>query len=351
MTVHRWPLLFLSAATTLFLPACLVISGDSLPIVHDSREKAATEETKATDPAHKPLSGFAELRPGGIISARAAKDGKDSKDGKDGKDTTTAQKPAGNPRVDAPISPLNNDVKVAEDPPGPLPGIPALHPSIPLEPPLVAAVRAHAEGHPDRAIEFLKALDPPNQEYVLEMLPVLARGATGDLTDATAAAVLADQHRGVASRLAARASLLAENVVLCRKVYGFARYDPWPENQPYRPNDQAQLYLEVRNLVSQVVAGPHGETHLTHVSVAVEIRDARGRLVEQADPDDWRRRVQVVRFERKQLSRGPVEDFYIYHPFAVPSAPGVYTVTVELRDPAGRRNVRTNPVRFDVSGP
>jgi hypothetical protein len=343
MTVHRWPLLFLSAASTLFLPACLVISGDGLPVVHDSREKAATEEAKATEQA--PKSKFAELRPGGILAART------QKDGKDGKDTSTAQKTSGNPRVDEPIAPASTDVKVVAESPGPLPGIPPLQPSAPIESPLVAAVRAQAEGHPDRAIEFLKAFDPANQEYLLAMLPVLARGASGDLTDATAAAVLADQHRDIATRLAARAALIAENVVLCRKVYGFARYDPWPENQPYRPNDQAQLYLEVRNLVSQVVAGPHGETHLTHVRVAVEIRDARGRLVEQADPEDWRRRVPVARFERKQFSRGPVEDFHIFYTFAVPSAPGVYSVTVELRDPAGRRTVRTEPVRFDVAGP
>jgi hypothetical protein len=332
--------LFLSAATTFFLPACLVISGDSLPIAHDNREKAATEEAKATDQA--PKSKFAELRPGAILSARTAKDGKDA---------VAAQKTNGNAKVDEPLAPVNTDVKVVAESPGPLPGLPPLQPSTPVEPPLVAALRAHAEGHPDRAIEFLKALDPPNQEYVLELLTLLTRGASGDLTDATAAAVMADQHRGVATRLAARAALIAENVALCRKVYGFARYDPWPENQPYRPNDQAQLYLEVRNLVSQVVAGPHGETHLTHVRVAVEIRDAKGRLVEQADPEDWRRRVPVAHFERKQFSRGPVEDFYVYHPFAVPSAPGVYTVSVELRDPAGRRTVRTEPVRFDVAGP
>ena len=39
------------------------------------------------------------------------------------------------------------------------------------------------------------------------------------------------------------------------------------------------------------------------------------------------------------------------YPLPVPGNPGVYTVTVEVRDPAGRRVVRSEPVRFDVAGP
>ena len=46
---------------------------------------------------------------------------------------------------------------------------------------------------------------------------------------------------------------------------------PRPADAPYRPNAQAQLYLEVRNLGSQ----PAGDGFLTNVHATVEIRDAK----------------------------------------------------------------------------
>jgi hypothetical protein len=184
------------------------------------------------------------------------------------------------------------------------------------------------------------------------MLPVLARGATADFaSDPTAAALVADQFRAAAVRLAPRSALVVENVALCRSVAGFGRYEPLPAGHTYRPNDQAQLYLEVRNLVSQPATGPHGETHVTYVRAAVEIRDWHGRLVDQPDRDDRRRRVPVVRFEDRKYTRGTLEDLHVLYGFVVPTAPGVYTITVELRDPAGRRSAKTEPIRFDVAGP
>jgi hypothetical protein len=37
--------------------------------------------------------------------------------------------------------------------------------------------------------------------------------------------------------------------------------------------------------------------------------------------------------------------------FSAPPAPGVYTITVELRDAAGRRVAKTAPTQFCVAGP
>jgi hypothetical protein len=130
-------------------------------------------------------------------------------------------------------------------------------------------------------------------------------------------------------------------------VSGFGRFVPWPDNQPYRPNAQAQFYLEVRNLGSQVT----NDGFVTHVHAAVEVRDAYGKLVEQIDPEDYRRRVSVVRFEKKLPSHSPLHDFHVLYVFSVPPVPGVYTVSVELRDATGRRTVRTQPAQFCVAGP
>jgi hypothetical protein len=134
-------------------------------------------------------------------------------------------------------------------------------------------------------------------------------------------------------------------------VTGFGRFDPWPEAQPYKPNDLAVLYVEVRNIGSEPAAGPHGEGYLSRAAVSLEVRDATGKLVEQTDPADWRRRVPVARFEHADHTRSPLRDYSRTYRISVPSQPGVYTVAVEVRDPAGNRTARSRPAEFRVAGP
>jgi hypothetical protein len=339
MTARRRPLLLASAGATLLLPACLSFPVQPVAIAPPEVRDKSTDAAK-----QPPKDKFAELpsRPGAKVAIHTT-----GKDAKTAKDTSTSHHQAEIVGPKAP--PKSDEVVKAGNPPSPSP-LPDLRPPATPEQPLLEIVRAHLERRPERAIELLKALGPANQEFVLAILPALARGATADLaSDPTATALLADELRAAATRLAPRSALVVENVALCRKVDGFGRYEPWPAGQPYRPNDQAQLYLEVRNLVSQPATGPRGETHVTYVRAAVEIHDAHGKRVDQPDRDNWRNRVPVVRFEERKYTRGAVEDFHVLYGFVVPPAPGVYTVTVELRDPAGRRTVKTEPVRFDVA--
>jgi hypothetical protein len=341
MTAHRRPLLLSAAGVALLLPACLSFQTAPVPITPpEARDKIAAEAARLKEQPRK--DKFAELpsRPGDTVAKNPGKGGKDAKE------PTVAKRPHDLTEPVGPAAPAGG--VAGPNDPAPLP-LPKLQPA---EPVLLQVVRAQLEGRTSLALELLQKLPPANQEVVLALLPALTRGGTADLAaDPTGTALLAEELRAAAMRLAARSALLAENVVLCRKVHGFGWYDPWPEGQPYRPNDLAQLYLEVRNLVSQPAKGPRGETHLTYVRAAVEVRDAHGKLVDQPDPADWRRRVKVVEFEKQQFSRGPVDDFHVLYTFPVPPVPGVYTVTVELRDPAGRRTVRTAPLRFDVAGP
>lgn len=322
MTAHRRPHLILAAAAWL-LPACISIQADAVPVV-------PAEEPKASHAQQVRRTEFAALpsRPGIVIHPNQTK-----------------ELPA-----DPPVPPPDANVMVATEP-GTFPVGP-VRSAVPAEPPLLAALRAHAEGRPDKAIEVLQGLEKPNQELVLALLPVLAHGATGDLVgDPAGVAALVDQLRTVAARLEPRAALRIENVRFCRRVDGFGQYDPWPEGQPYRPYDRAQLYLEVRNLTSQPMPGPNGETHLTHAVARVEIRDAHGKRVPQPNRMDGRRWVETVQYETRRLSRGPLHDFHLLYPFEVPKVPGVYEITVELHDPVSRRTVKTKPIRFDVAGP
>src|SRR5262249_49584971 len=153
--------------------------------------------------------------------------------------------------------------------------------------------------------------------------------------------MLVDQLDSVRSRLEQRAPLRVENVAFCKVVEGFGRYVPQPANEPYKPNTRAQFYLEVKNIGSR----PSGTEFITHIHAIVEIRDAYGKLVEQIASDDPRRRVPVVRFDKRLVSHSPLHDFHVLYIFSAPPAPGVYTIAVELRDAATGRTVKTQPAQ------
>jgi hypothetical protein len=220
------------------------------------------------------------------------------------------------------------------------------------ESPLLAAFRAYMDGKPERAFGAIAELDRTNQELILAILPVLSRGATANLAaDPVAAAALVEQLHGAAARLEPLAALRVETALFCEDVDGFGRYKAWGVNRPYTPWKKANLYLEVRNLVSQPVVGPRGEPYLTHVRARAEIRDAYGKLVPQPHPANHRNLVPAVEFEEKVRTNSPVRDFHLVYFFPVPATPGVYTITVTVSDSAGRRSATTQPIEFRVAGP
>jgi hypothetical protein len=326
----------LVALFALPLPACIHVSAPAPP---DPTLKSAPT-ARATDSPSPPRLQFAELPrvPGTVVQVRPAAN--PNSGANPTPPNTVTQKP--NPPA-GPAKPVEPPVRTANGAePGTLPILQV------TEAPLLAAVRAYVEGRPEKAIEIIRTLDKQNQDFVLAVLPILARGASADLTnDPATVAALVDQLHAAAARLEPRAALRIEKVAFCDDVKGFGRFVPHPGNSPYRPNAQAQLYLEVRNLGSP----PAGDEFVTHVHATVEVRDAYGKLVEQIDPDDWRRRVPVVKFEKRLASHSPLHDFHVLYVFSAPPAPGVYTVTVELRDASGRRTVKTAPAQFCVAGP
>ena len=319
----RWPLFTLVALSAVALPACLHIGPTVVPPA-----KADAQAKHAPPVAPRFEFGTLPKVPGTVVPMNAA--------APPAKPEAVAQKPA----------PPANPVRPAgSGEPGPFP-LPAA--TVPPEPPLLAAIRAYSEGRPDQAIEIIRKMDKPNQEFVLAVLPILARGATADLSnDPATAAALVEQLRGAEARLEPHAALKIEKVAFCTDVEGFGRFVPRPADNPYKANDRAQLYLELRNLGNQ----PTGDGFLTHVHAAVEIRDANGKLVPQTDPDDHRRRVPVVKYEKRLVTRSPLGDFHVLYIFAAPPAPGVYTVSVQLSDAAGRRTATSQPAEFRVAGP
>lgn len=312
----------------MLLPACLHLDTPPEAPQPEPSSKPPSTQIQATDPIRK--TQFAELlsRPGVVVSTKP-----------NTKETITQQP-----------EDSSENIQTAGNPPATLVG-PAQPNSLP-ESPLLSAVRAYAVGRPDQAIEFLSPLDQQNQEFVLAVLPVLARGATLDMNkDPVATAILADQLQSAAARIESHAALRLEVAKLCKKVDGYGRYDPWPKGQPYRTTDQAQLYVEVRNLISQPAVGPHGETFLIQARVTVEIRDSHDRLIDQPSLEDSRRLIPVIQYDKKLYTRTPIRDFYNYYAFPVPPTPGVYTVSMKIQDLLSQRYVKTEPIYFNVSGP
>ena len=143
------------ALVTLPLPACLHISAR---VSHPSDEEPAIPaETRPQSPRIL----FAELPrlPGTVVRGRPL------------------AHPTPRP-LENPDTPPNIPQKPAEAiyPVGAEPNrFPSVQVAPTRESPLLAAVRAYVENHPERAIEIIHALDKPNQEFVLAVLPILAR--------------------------------------------------------------------------------------------------------------------------------------------------------------------------------
>lgn len=333
MPGRRSPVVF-AALLVLPLPACIHISAPAPPVKGPdagapakSVAEAPTAPKPQPAPPAAPKAEFAVLPrvPGTVAPLRPAPGAPPPRD-------TTAQKPAGPVRAATGTEP-------GAFPLTQFPGTP--------EPPLLAAARAYAENRPERAIELLRGLDRSNQDFVLSVLPALARGATADLSDPVTAAVLVDQLQSAARRLEHRAALRVERALFCHHIEAFGRFTPRPAADPYRPHERAKLYIELRNLGSR----PEGPGFVTALSAVVEVRDANNRLVDQIDPTDptARRRVGVVKFDKQRESLSPLHDFHTVYEFSVPPAPGVYTITFELRDPTGRRATKTAPLEFRVA--
>lgn len=320
-----------------FSPRLLIalVAGAAPGCLHVSEVVSAPPPAPAA-PATE--GGFASLRPGESVVARAP-DPVALKAPK-----TPPPPPAADPIAPAPPEEVQVAVKVGDPAPFPLLGMPPVP-----DPPLLAAVRAYVENRPDEAIRHLEKLDRPNQEFALAVLPVLARGAAMNLAapDPQEAAHLADQLAAAAARFEAKSPIRVEKVVFCKSLDRFGQYEPWPEARPYRPGDLAQLYVEVRNLVST----PAKDGHRVRVDVSLRVRDSSGKTVEQIDPTDVHRRVPVANWPHNDVFRSPPRDYWQPYRIVVPAAPGVYTITVEVREPGTGRTARSQPAEFRISSP
>jgi hypothetical protein len=245
------------------------------------------------------------------------------------KRTTPPPEPMSSPPiVPQPLTPL-------------IPVVPA-H-SLPVDPPLVAAVRALIEGHPEAVAEHLRGLDVPNQEFLIPLLPSVVRAGqvNWNQLDPNEAASLTGQFDRAKLMLAKRASLTIDKAVFCRSVKNFGHYDPIPvadgESATFKPSDITILYVEIGNAPSEPTSQNGVEGHLTRLACSLELRDSDGKIIELTDRA--KRQVSSLQETKNDFSRSPLRDYFMLFWFAAPSRPGQYSVKFSVRDPVGGREV------------
>lgn len=204
----------------------------------------------------------------------------------------------------------------------------------------MAAVRDYVNGQPERAVEHLKALDQPNQELMLQLIPAVVRASQLDLAHAspTEMGVLAEQLREPAEQLAARAPLILDRVCFCRWVKNFGRYEPLPEGHAFHCCSLAELYVEVRNVPSVAVQNPaEGAGYVTKLACTLQVFDASGAVVPLTDRS--RNTVPALTETKRDFTRSPIRDYFLLFRFPLPNRPGLYDIAIKVHDPAGGREV------------
>jgi len=210
----------------------------------------------------------------------------------------------------------------------------------PVDPPLIAALRAYLNDKPEAAAEALKSFDRVNRELLHQLLPASVRAGQLNFAKAgpTDVGALAAQLETPLQSLSPKVPLSMTKTLFCTEISGFGRYQAVPEGSPLSPGEWIQVYAELRNVPSTLAnPGSPQERWVTDLRTTLKIRDANGNAVPlpQANGEPGPSRID----RRREETQSPIRDYYVPFLFAVPKKPGGYTVHVEIVDPAGGRYV------------
>ncbi len=212
------------------------------------------------------------------------------------------------------------------------PGTPSAAGPVPRKPeePVVTALRAFLRNRPGEALDALQGYEKPGQDMMLVVLPFLARltEESIDQVSPREAADLVDRLRRLEAMLQPRAALQMDRIAYCRKVAGFGKVEAVDPGQPFeggrdgKPGELVQVYAELSNFSSRLVAGQHE----TWLAGRVEVRDGDRRVVWFENFPLWADR-----------SHSPKRDFFVNYYFCVPPSlpPGRYSLWVQVKDVTG----------------
>ncbi len=240
----------------------------------------------------------------------------------------------------------SQDIAVAVEPLTPTPHDPRANRTVPPEiiikrEPLAEALQCMLDNKHEEALRHLQAYDADTQDLFQQLLPAMSILSKKKLSELSAAevAVLHEQLYTLLGTLRPRTTLAIGKVCFCEWVKDYGNYKPLPEGHAFaapsanRPGELVQLYVELRNFVSEQ---RHGAFE-TRLSSSVEICDGRGELMWSSPP-----------FEDEKYPirrRTQLHDWFNNYSFHVPKSlpPGTYRLTIQVTDetiPESRRLAR-----------
>ena len=249
----------------------------------------------------------------------------------------------------------SQDMAVAVEPLPPTPHDPRSNRAAPPEimvkrEPLAESLQCMLDNKHDEALRHLQAYDADTQDLFQQLLPalsILSKKKLGELS-AAEIAVLHEQLYSLLAALRPRTVLTIGKVCYCEWVKDYGNYKPLPEGHAFaapsahRPGELVQLYVELRNFVSELRHGAYE----TRFSSSVEICDGRGELA-------WSWRFEDEKYPIRR--RTHLHDWFNNYSFNVPKSlpPGTYRLTIQVTDetnPESRRTARQS-LEFRVAAP
>jgi hypothetical protein len=318
MHVRRWLMLAFAPVVLTALPAC-VTNGPLLPL-RPKVEPFVPPPVKSTSGKARPTAGqFASLnslKPGESVALN-------------------------------PVESRHPVVPIEDDPPADsIPTVKPLPDTLPpldTEPmtPLVFAIRAFQDNHPDKAVEHLKEYDKANQELLLQLIPAVVQASKANLgkPDADEATALAKQFEAAAATVLKRTGFGIRKAVVCLAVDGFGVYTPVTDPTSLRRGSLYSVYLELDNVPCLPDVRADGmKGFLTRLECEMRVTDEFGQTVEIQDV-----KTKTVgpksTTSKSEFTRSPVRDYFLPAVLQTPTRPGAYTVTFEIRDPRTSRSV------------
>jgi hypothetical protein len=217
-------------------------------------------------------------------------------------------------------APTATDVK-PEEPPAPPPE----------DPTIIKMIRCLLDKRPEapgEAVALVQKYPAANQDLLLQLLPLVTRLTEGSIDQASPQEMthIVEMLDGITTQLRGQAPLGIDRICYCKRITRFGEYEAYGEQKAFRPGELVQLYVELRNVVSE----PTGPGFEIRLASTVEIRDDQGRVVWRLDCPD-----------RNHPDRSPTQrhDCFASHMFYLPEnfAPGQYTLHVSITDLHTRR--------------
>jgi hypothetical protein len=205
---------------------------------------------------------------------------------------------------------------------------PATAPRPTPEHPLVAALRCQLEKRPEDADNILASYDPSNRELISRLLALVARFANPALCKSKSrdAGDLIEELNRILASLRSCGPLKIEKICFCNRIKTYGVYEPLSERVQFRPDDQVQIYVELRNFSTLELKMPNGDTrHLIRLRSSYEIQDETRKTLHQD--------VFLRDREAADESRTPRQDYFENYVLTVPPLkPGHYILWITIED-------------------